>query len=305
MTGVERAIDVDENRWGEIARLTELNAVNGTTTPECAGVQIAKTVQRRKEKNPVTETTRKKILRVDHDMQDRRRLINKFNTYSEKIPKRDQRKHTAVQKAIPSNYTARERLPYKRQETQMQNLDKRNKNRSWTGYSYGYKRHGRTSVQLVALHNTWDRVTGHPDQVENTHWRSSSHGEMQRHPGKSNTENTGEDHSHSRETLYPYLEDKHWKICGWSNLMGREQWRNQTVMKSRPSTKYKPEMKTWIGFCVSIKGDLKALAKQNAKEKTPASLCRLRMMTANCTKTTESTIPSDGTLKEENGRTHR
>lgn len=108
----------------------ELNGVNGTTTPECAGVQIAKTVQRRKEKNPVTETTRKKILLVDHDTQDRRRLINKFDTYSEKIPKRDQRKHTAVQKAIPSNYTARERLPYKRQETQMQNLDKRNKNRS-------------------------------------------------------------------------------------------------------------------------------------------------------------------------------
>ena len=274
MTGVQRAIDVGQNTWGEIARLTELNAsnaVNSTTTPECAWVQIAK---RRKEKNPVTETTRKKILRVDHDTQDRRRLINKFDTYSEKIPKRDQQKHTAVQKAIPSNYTARERLPYKRQETQMQNLDKRNKNRSWTGYSYGYKRHGRTSVQLVDTHNTWNRVTGHPDQVENTHQRSSSHGGMQRHPGKSNTENTGEDCSHSRETLYPYLEDKHWKICRWSNLMRREHWRNQ----SRPSTKYKPEMKTWIGFCVNIKGDLKALAKQNAKEKTPTSICRLRMM---------------------------
>ena len=102
----------------------------GGSDPPVPPHQIAKTVQRRKEKNPVTETTRKKILRVDHDMQDRRRLINKFNTYSEKIPKRDQRKHTAVQKAIPSNYTACERLPYKRQETQMQNLDKRNKNRS-------------------------------------------------------------------------------------------------------------------------------------------------------------------------------
>ena len=79
------------------ARLTELNAsnaVNGTTTPKCAGVQIAKTVQRRKEKNPVTKTTRKKILRMDHDTQDRRRLINtaidEFDTYNEKIPKRDQ-----------------------------------------------------------------------------------------------------------------------------------------------------------------------------------------------------------------------
>ena len=47
MTGVRRAIDVDQNARGEIERLTELNAsnaVNGTTTSECAGVQIAKTV---------------------------------------------------------------------------------------------------------------------------------------------------------------------------------------------------------------------------------------------------------------------
>ena len=185
MTGVQRAIDVDQNTWGEIARLTELNAsnaVNGTTTPECAGVQIAKTVQRRKEKNPVTKTTRKKILHVDHDTQDRRRLINtainKFDTYNEKIPKRDQRKHTVVQKAIPSTKTS---LKLSR---------------------HGYKRHGRTSIQLVATHNTWDRVTGHRDQVENTHQRSSSHGGMQRHPGKPNTENTGEDRSHSRELIF-------------------------------------------------------------------------------------------------------
>ena len=80
----------------EIARLTELNAsnaVNGTTTPECAGVQIAKTVQRRKEKNPVTETTRKKIPRMGHDTQDRRQFINtaidKFDTCTTKIHKRD------------------------------------------------------------------------------------------------------------------------------------------------------------------------------------------------------------------------
>ena len=120
MTGARRAIDVDPNTRGEIAKLTELNAsnaVNGTTTPECAGVQIAETVQRRKETNLVTETTRKKIFRVDHDTQDhdtqdRRRIINtaidEFNTYNEKIPKKDQRTHTAVQKAIRLTKTSRE-----------------------------------------------------------------------------------------------------------------------------------------------------------------------------------------------------
>ena len=97
---------------GEIARLTEpnaSNAVNGTTTPECAGVQIAKTVQRRKEKNPVTETTRKKM---GHDTQDRRQSINtaidEFDTCTTKIHKRDQRTNTAVQKAIRSTKTSRE-----------------------------------------------------------------------------------------------------------------------------------------------------------------------------------------------------